>query len=172
MSDSDDDERVVKYTSDGLSDTEYFISNVVNQYLTKAECCQYFFKPDAYAHQTLFKLSIQGMNTCIHCYISYNLHKFTDCKKLSKIEDDCLWYYIDNFTDEHDLKTCTRKNNYGKCLLCESKVGIKPKQINNDNTLDVVELKHGSLTDDLINITTTDIVLIGNNNSRNFMLIL
>lgn len=162
---------VVKYKSDGLNDNDYRRSDVAHEDLVKAECCHNYFKAEAYAHQTQFKLSIQGINMCIHCFISFNLHKFADCNNLTKTEEDCLRYYIEKFTDDHASETCTRNKVYGKCLLCESKVGIKPKIFKKLDAFEVVESNHGS-SNDPNNITTTDIVLINKTDATDFVLVL
>ena len=164
-------ENLIKYTSDGLSEIAYRNSEVAWDNLIKAECCHNYFKGNMYTHQTQYKLSIPGINMCIHCYISFNLHKFAECINLSKTEEDCLRYYIDNFTDDHNSEICNRLKIHGKCLLCESKIGIKPKICKKNNAFEVVELNHGTSSDPN-NVTTTDIVLIGKTDVSDFVLVL
>lgn len=162
---------VVKYTSDGLNESDYRKSNVAHEDLVKAECCHNYFKADAYTHQTQYKLSIQGINMCIHCYICMNLHKFAECNNLTKAEEDCLRFYIEKFTDDHASESCTKNKIYGKCLLCESMVGIKPKICKKNDSIEVVESKHGS-SNDFNGITTTDIVLINRPTASDYILVL
>lgn len=173
---SDDDQdvkesaNILKYTSDGLNETKYKKLNVAHVLdLVKAECCHNYFAADAYAHQIKYKLSIQGINMCIHCFVCFNLHKFADCKNLSIQEEECLRFYIEKFTDDHASETCTRNKIYGKCLLCESKVGIKPKIFKKLDEIEIIESNHGN---DANNITTTDIIMINKTDSTDFILVL
>jgi len=168
---SDEDEspktgNAIKYTHDGLNESDYRRSDVAHENLIRAECCQNYFKVDAYVHQRQYKLGIQGINTCIHCHISFNLHKFAECKDLTQTEEDCLQHYIEKFTDEHGSDICTRTKNYGKCLLCESKIGILPKICRkHDSTVEVIE-------SDLNSVITTDILMINRTNGSDYVLVL
>lgn len=172
---SDDDVVVpknvkVKYTTDGLNETDYRRSDVAHEDLVKAECCHIYFKPEAYVHQTQYKLSVQGINMCIHCYIGFNLHKFGKCDGLTKQEEDCLRYYIEKFTNDHCLNTCNKSKIYGKCMLCESKIGIKPKVCKKNDVLEVVESNFGMSGQPTV--TTADIVLINKSSTSEFVLVL
>jgi len=118
---------------DGLSQREYDKLKQRTEYKL-SDCCQRYYTNIGYVHQNKFNLSIQDMTICIHCYISYSIKRFTECKDLSKNETECLRYYIDNFTDKHDAESCQRVSNYGKCLLCEAKLGIKPSIYKDDET--------------------------------------
>lgn len=121
----------IKYTSDGLSENEYQRSDVINDNLMQSECCGKYFKYNAYMHQTKYKLSVVGMHTCIHCFHVFNNHKYEICKDVSENELNCLKYYLNNFTNEHDVKKCITCT-YTKCFLCDSKNGIFPMSIEND----------------------------------------
>jgi hypothetical protein len=118
---------LIKYTSDGLSYDNYCKSNVSKRNLKRAECCQKYYTNDGYIHQTEYNLKVEGIQTCIHCYIGYDVQRYADCVDLTNSEEECLKYYISNFTKEHRTIDCNNKTMYGRCLLCEALNGIFPK---------------------------------------------
>ena len=133
---------------DGLSQREYDrLKNDKKEYKL-SDCCQKYFNNEGYIHQNKFDLSIQDMTICIHCYISYSIKRFAECKDLTKNETDCLRYYIDNFAEKHNVEACQRIANYGKCLLCEAKIGIKPP-IYKDEVIDESKKLENVKTDDI-----------------------
>jgi hypothetical protein len=123
---------IVKYIHDGLTDNEYRQSNVANNNLVKSDCCQKFFTQEGYMHQTKYGLKLQGMNTCIHCYITFNSHKFIDGQDMTQEEKDCLRYYVNTFTEDHQTMKCLRTNYGGKCVLCNTIRGVHPPLIIKD----------------------------------------
>ncbi len=156
---------LIKYTSDGLPSQKYEKSDVKNDKLVRAECCYNYYKSDAYTHQTKYNLEITGMIVCIHCYFSFNIHKFPECTDLSKNEEECLKFYIDNFTKDHDTVTCQRIKTYNKCILCESKVGIVPKIIDKNE-----ENIYEKLPCDTYNLYDT--VIVAKKPASDFVLVL
>jgi len=122
----------IKYISDGLNENDYKQSNVVNNGLVKSDCCFKFFTKEGYMHQTKYGLKIQGINTCIHCYVSFNSHKFIECLDMIQQEEECLRYYINTFTEEHQAIKCTRTSYGGQCVLCNAIRGIYPPLIRKD----------------------------------------
>jgi hypothetical protein len=155
------------YTSDGLSENNYHKSNVANEELVRAECCHNYFKKHAYIHQTQYKLGIQGINMCIHCFISLNIHKFAECKNLTGAEEECLKYYINTFTKNHSSELCNKIRLHGKCLLCEAKIGIKHKIFTPQESIEYIESNFGT-SNDSKSVTVSDVVLIDaiSNNSH------
>jgi hypothetical protein len=121
-----DNKNCIKYTSDGLSESDYRKSDVRNDKLVQGECCHVYYTAAGYVHQTQYNLGIKGMNVCIHCFFAFNIDKFTACKDLTENEEACLRHYIDNFTKQHKIKECTRIKHYNKCLLCEAGLNILP----------------------------------------------
>lgn len=119
----------IKYISDGLNENDYKISNVANNNLVKSHCCGKFFTPAAYMHQTKYGLKIQDMITCIHCYIDFNSYKFIDCLDMTTQDEECLKYYINTFTEEHQTMKCTRTGPGSHCVLCNAIRGIYPPLI-------------------------------------------
>lgn len=117
--------------SDGIPDNYYRTnSHLFDEKLEHAECCNYYYYKDAYEHKNKYGLYIQGMTTCIHCYISFNIDKYTTYTNLNDKEIECLKYYVEHFTNNHNINNCTRRISYGRCILCESKVGVPPFIIN------------------------------------------
>ena len=137
-SDEDEDEmprpnkQSVKYISDGLTENDYKMSNVANDGLVRSECCLRFFTKDGYMHQTKYGLKIPGMNTCIHCYISFNSNKFVDGYDMTPQDEDCLRYYVNTFVDDHQTTKCTKTGYGGQCILCNSIRGVYPPLIVKD----------------------------------------
>jgi hypothetical protein len=134
------------YTNDGLTETNYRYSNIPKKDLTKCESCLRYFNADGYEHQNKYGYQIPGMIICIHCHISFNLDKYGNCKNLSKKDEELLTHYIEKFTEEHISISCSRNEVYGKCLLCQSKLGIKPAIIamaktNNEINVKLLETK-------------------------------
>lgn len=121
-----------KYISDGLNENDYKQSNVANNNLVKSDCCFKFFTKEGYMHQTKYGLKIQGMDTCIHCYVSFNSHKFIECLDMTQQDEECLRYYINTFTEEHQTMKCTRTSYGGQCVLCNAIRGIYPILIRKD----------------------------------------
>jgi len=150
----------MSYTTDGILPEKYNKHNCEHKNLHQADCCQRYFNKDAYSHQTLYKLSIPGINTCIHCFIGFDVQKYAECDNLTQSEVECLKYYIENFTASHNSEFCSRIKQYGKCLLCESVIGIKPKILRTiDDTSEYVETSLGT-SDDPRSIIISDIILI------------
>jgi hypothetical protein len=114
--------------SDGLKPEDVGKVNP-NIKLVRADCCQKYFAPEGYKHQTEFGLQIQGITTCIHCYIDFNSNKFVDCVGMTQKDKECLRYYIDNFTKDHQTSTCLRGKHGGKCILCNALKGRYPSAI-------------------------------------------
>lgn len=149
-----------QYTSDGLTDNEYSRSNMTNEGLEKSECCGRFFKKNGYEHRK-YGLSIPGVKTCIHCYISINTYKFVDLnsnEKLTKPEEDCLRFYIKNFVTEHNTNKCMRTQHGGRCLLCNATLGIYPPFIANE-MLPKIETHHTS-TITMSELAINDIIVV------------
>lgn len=153
---------LLKYTTDGLSESDYNKSDVCNQGgCVKSECCGFYFNADGYTHQTKYYFGIEGMNICIHCYFSFNIEKYTKCVNLNEQEIECLKYYIDNFTEQHNSIKCNRIKSYKKCLLCESKIGIKPVVCRDQNDEDT-DLNDLSMNDET-NILISDVRYVSTN---------
>jgi hypothetical protein len=164
------------YTSDGLPRNEYKKSDCANQNLTQVECCQNYFKKDALAHKTEYNLEIQGIETCIHCYISFNSQKFADCKDLTPDEAECLKYYIENFTKTHNPTKCSRSKYNSKCFLCEALLGRKPKICTSVSDVEIVDTVIDNSSDKFSKDTKfvlSDVILIDETESgKDFVLIL
>lgn len=122
----------IKYITDGLNENDYKQSDVANNGLVRSDCCFKFFTKEGYIHQTKYGLKIQGMNTCIHCYVSFNSHKFIECLDMTQQDEECLRYYINTFTEEHQTMKCTRTSYGGQCVLCNAIRGIYPPLIRKD----------------------------------------
>jgi len=97
-----------------------------NENGTLCESCNKYYGDSGYVHKLNFNLDITGVTICIHCYISLSGNKFVECTDLSKDEEACLRFYIEKFTDSHKSEGCQRLKSYGKCILCEAKIGLKP----------------------------------------------
>jgi len=133
--DTNDNNSNIKYTTDGLSEQEYQSSTFQNENLEKSECCGKYFRKEGYEHFKKYNLIIQGVKTCIHCYISFCGYKFIDTsskEKLSKSEIECLSFYLKNFVTDHDTSKCLRTSYGGKCLLCDASLGIYPSIVENE----------------------------------------
>lgn len=131
QSDNDDNDEI-KYTTDGLTRQEYKGSKYTGRTgkkLIQSECCHRFYKNNAFEHKNTYGLEIDGIETCIHCYISFNSKKFIDRTDLTEGEEDCLEYYIKNFTKEHSSIECTRNANGEKCVLCNEKEKLNKSAI-------------------------------------------
>lgn len=130
-----------KYTSDGLARKEYKDSDCADEDLKQVECCHQYFKENAFSHRTVYGLEIQGIETCIHCYIKFNAQRYTELTDLTKEEEECLKYYIENFTEGHDSTKCTMSVYGSKCFLCEARNGRMPKifKANDKNNTQVVD---------------------------------
>jgi hypothetical protein len=118
------------YTSDGVENADKSNTNVPADSLIPADCCHKYFTEEGYIHQSRYGLYVQGMNTCIHCFVAFNTHVYSekstfDDNKMQK-EKECLTYYIQNFSTQHDNKKCMRTKYGGKCFLCEAQIGVYP----------------------------------------------
>lgn len=120
------DDTMVIYTTDGLSEYDYRKSNVRDEKLVRSECCYNYFKSDGYEHKKKFGLDVPGLNVCIHCYFCFNIHKYGNppLTELNENETKCLQYYIKKYTPEHKTNGCAKNMHYGKCLLCEAKAQL------------------------------------------------
>lgn len=124
--------KTVKYISDGLNENDYKMSNVATNNLVRSDCCNKFFTPDGYMHQTKYGLKVIGMITCIHCYISFNSYKFVDCHDMTPQDEECLRYYVNTFVEDHQTMKCTRTGFGGQCILCNAIRGVYPPLIVKD----------------------------------------
>jgi hypothetical protein len=153
-----------KYTTDGIAAIDYNKKRPDYRNFIQAECCGRYYKDNAYFHQTKFKLGIKDIKTCIHCFIGFDVNRYGESKNLTVSEKECLKYYIDSFTNEHDLLNCEKKQQYGICLLCESITNKKMNPLENmetQNNQKVVEtIIEATTTNEPYNIIMTDIVLI------------
>jgi hypothetical protein len=153
---------IVGYTSDGLTRDEYKISSSsVKELMNRAECCQNYFSQDAFVHKTQYGLEIPGINTCIHCYISFNPQTFVNCENLTHNEEECLKYYIEKFTDGHNPLKCTKSVYGSKCLLCESRLGRKPRVCKTNVDAESVETVLDGSTDKPL-LVMSDILMVPN----------
>ena len=94
--------------------------------LTRAECCHMYLPKECFAHQTTYGLMIHGINTCIHCYVSFCGNRYAESLDLSPQEAKCLKYYVDTFAINHESKQCIRHQHGNKCILCDATRGILP----------------------------------------------
>lgn len=109
------------YTSDGLTENEYNNSDVAGVGLKRSECCHRYYKENAYKHDTEFKLGIEGMATCIHCFFNLNSYKLkNDCFDMTDVEKTCLEFYINDFTENHNTEECKSRTSFGECILCDA----------------------------------------------------
>lgn len=119
------------YTTDGVlgSNLTYFAGEKLEQ----CECCQRFYRQHAFEHQNK-GYCIDGINTCIHCYIGLNLEKYGN-KTSNHDESNQLYDYLREYSKEHNSKVCHNLKTYGRCLLCEHLSSIKNamKNTTNDN---------------------------------------
>tara|TARA_B110000908_G_C10203767_1_gene426626 strand:+ start:776 stop:1480 length:705 start_codon:yes stop_codon:yes gene_type:complete len=121
----------IKYTTDGLDEKEYMVSNIKQKEkkVIRCECCYKYFLVKDYAHTTIYELKVHDIIACIHCYFSFNITKYIDNIELTLNDKKCIKYYIDNFTSHHNTENCDRMKSYNKCILCNSKKGIIPSYI-------------------------------------------
>ena len=131
---------------------------------TLCESCNKYYGESGYAHKLNFNLDIAGVTICIHCYISLSGNKFVECTDLTQNEEACLRFYIETFTDSHKSEGCQRIKSYGKCLLCEAKIGLKPPMfkeniVPQDNKLNQIELDK-------------DVILVNKDEPSDYVLIL
>ena len=89
---------------------------------------------------------------------SYNLHRYVQCSGLLKEEEDCLRHYIDNYTADHNTINCLMLKMNGRCLLCDSKIGIKPSIFKEDVKED--------LPIDVEDVFANDVIWIDRNNEN------
>ena len=122
------------YTTDGLDEKEYLNSDIKQKTkkVTKCHCCHKYYLAESYFHTIKYKLEVSGILTCIHCYFSFNIAKYIDNINLTLNDKECIRYYIEYFTSQHDIKKCDRIKSYNQCLLCNSKKGIKPSYMISD----------------------------------------
>lgn len=172
---------------DGLAGDDYRkLDGRERKFFTQSDCCQRYFEAEAFIHKTLYNLEIPGINTCIHCYISFNPQKFFENKTndfdkdLSVGEKECLKYYIENFSKNHDQTKCTRILSGLKCLLCEARLGIKHHICKTNDDFEVIEtiINNGrtcdatnsyTFSDSSNNFVISDIMVI-NNGKNDFVL--
>lgn len=116
-----------KSSLDGVKD------NNNNKSLKQAGCCYKYFDDRAFEHVRK-GLKIEGIDTCIHCYIGFNMHKYGKIENLTKIEEECLNYYINTCLAEHNTKECTRVIAGFECILCNISQGVYPPSIERKRT--------------------------------------
>lgn len=139
----------VMYTHDGLTEDEYKRSNVYKDtHIKRSECCHLYYKEDCYAHKKKYGLGIQGIMTCIHCYICFNSHKFASGLDLTPMERDCLKYYVENFSKGHKIGSCNRIKIVGSCILCQYMKGYGP--------ISCMSTVKGKVVEDVVTDTTGD----------------
>lgn len=107
---------------DGVKD------NNNNKSLKQPVCCYKYFDDRAFEHVKK-GLIVEGLDTCIHCYISFNMHKYGKDENLTKPEEECLDYYINTCLADHNTKECTRVIAGFECILCNVSQGIYPPSI-------------------------------------------
>jgi len=170
INDSDDDsdnelpELIAIYTTDGLGEKSYNRSDVKRQgkKVSMCEGCSRYYKDEAYIHKNRYYLGIEGVNICIHCYFSFTITKYVNNIDLTMNNKECIKYYIDYFTRQHNTEECIRMKLLNKCLLCDSKNGIKLSYIIEDDIVYEKQKEH--------HIDTRARVI--KSNSNNFVLIL
>jgi len=154
--------------SDGLVEKDYNNIDVQTKLkYTRCECCQNYFKSEGYRHQMVYGLEIQEMIVCIHCFFSFNIIQFTECKNLTKKEDECLRYYIDNFTKSHKSDRCCRITSYGRCLLCEAHNGTFPPIFKKN----IIEVEQPDPTHNVGDFRMNDVVYV-KKGETNYQLVL
>lgn len=141
MSDYDEsdieDVKVIEYTSDGLNETDYKHSDIKDkkEKVIRCEGCHNYFLVDGYIHNTKYKLGVDDLIICIHCYFSFNVTKYIEGKNITENEKKCLKHYVDYYTHEHNSSKCDRQKSYNICLLCMSKTGEVPTCIRSDKII-------------------------------------
>jgi hypothetical protein len=154
--------------SDGLVEKDYNNIDIQTKLkYTRCECCQNYFKSEGYSQQIVYNLEIQEMIVCIHCFFSFNIIRFTECKDLTKKEDECLRYYIGNFTKSHKSDRCCRITSYGRCLLCEAQNGTLPPIFKKN----IVEVEQPDPTNNVGEVRMNDIIWV-KKGETNFTLVL
>ncbi|VBB18508.1 hypothetical protein YASMINEVIRUS_971, partial [Yasminevirus sp. GU-2018] len=148
--------KLVHYNGDGLDEKDYKHSDVATDKLVRSECCHKYFNKSAFEHQLKYGLTIPGLNTCIHCFMSFNTHKFADSIDLTKQEAECLKFYINTFMNDHNPGKCMRAQHGGKCILCDATRGVLPPLLARE-----LEAVRGTVQADVIdNCSINDVIAI------------
>lgn len=158
-----------KYTTDGLPEEIYKKSEVrwEKPKLVRAECCQKYFRSNAYDHGTKFGLNVDGINTCIHCYFGFNVYKYEDITKLTDSEKKCLNFYTENFAKQHDNSNCDNLTQFNKCFLCETQSGVYSNSTNDSLLVDEIV---DTVIDNIV--IAHDVITIKKNDASDYVMIL
>jgi hypothetical protein len=176
-SDNNDNESV---HSDNYRDIKPMVKK--HNIMQRCESCLKNYNQDAYIHETEYNFEISGIKTCVNCFIHFNPNKFIKRIGLTQKEKELLSDYIDIFVESHDTNDCKIMEMFSQCLLCEKTDEYdQENKINNDNnseTNNSCESDNSSVSDELSKtlipdkLTTSDLIVISNPDTNDFVLIL